>query len=100
MYEILTIQKNELLVYFTVTSSNLLYTVIAKTSEILEVAPFFQVVTFKIDKPISKSLWFLCKVLGNRELLLQPLALLEKKLSSFDFSKARKALSVLFLKPF
>lgn len=56
LYEILTIHKNRLVVYFRVASPNFLYTAIAKTSETLEATPFFQIVTLKIDKPISKSL--------------------------------------------
>lgn len=84
MYEILTKHKNRLLVYFTAASHHLLFTVIEKTSETLEVAPFFQVAILKIDKPLSKCLWFLCKVLSNRELLLQALALSGKKLCSSE----------------
>lgn len=99
-YEILTIHKNRFLVYFRVASPHFLYTAIAKTSDTLEVTPFFQTVTLKIDKPLSKPrLWFLCKFYSNRELLLQPLALPEKKSGGHLIFQSQRSLSALYLKP-
>lgn len=98
-YEILTIHKNWFLLYFRVASPHFLYTAIAKTSETLEVTPFFQIIPLKIDKPLSKCLWFLCKVFSNRELLLQPLALPEKKSGGHLIFQSQTSLSALFLKP-
>lgn len=60
---------------------------------------FFQIVTLKIDKPLSKCLWFLCKVFSNRELLLQPLALPGKKFGGHLIFQSQRSLSALFLKP-
>lgn len=98
-YEILTVHKNRFLVYFRVASPHFLYAAIAKASETLEVIPFFQIIRLKINKPPSKYLWFLCKVFSNRELLLQPLALPEKKSGGHLIFQSQRSLSALFLKP-
>lgn len=98
-YEILTLRTNRFLVYFRIASPHFLYTAIAKASETLEVASFCQIVTLKIDKPLRKCLWFLCKVFSNREFLLQPLALPEKKSGGHLIFHSQRSLSALFLKP-
>lgn len=98
-YAILTVHKNRFLVCFRVASPHFLYAAIAKASETLEVTSFFQTITLKINKSLSKYLWFLCKVFSNRELLLQPLALSEKKSGGHLIFQSQRSLSALFLKP-